>query len=553
LWIDGQQQALYVEGLGRFEDLSYRSLLLQFQTVVEGQQTKAALLAFDVPRTQHRARVSTLQEDADRLPRRPGALEDPRLLGWPDAAALPDAAYVRSTKVFWEMVPEQEVADHLSTPEAKSQAQVYNQRFENLWRNFDFQGSTASFQQANILNFPNPGRYAGDTQPANWTAEEPPPYYDWRNRFLEPVSNPSYNYYDAAMISFSRWAMSGRLDDYKMAHAYAWSYMYASKYYYRDYGSYTRLAAWSYVQEKQHLPEGMGMAYLMTADPNYLDFLQQRAPGSQFEATRQPHQVWSYLGGTAQRWRNSSGLARANSYQGEGRPIARINLARLWAWKCTRPASEPDSPSVETADWEERVRDAVDRSVLVEPHPDFATDTSSQYDGRWVYYAGGALCPADKYYYYNIFMQPMVADSLIKIYESYDYRRADIRQRVKAAIDHLWQHDWGYTKTGYSTLAFLAWFGGSTDRCDKEATSSAAPDLTMMYPHVWAWYAAEANDPVYRERAETIFRWGVGYSLDGNNGPYMGATSLVSRKIRREFYCYSQNLFAFLQRAPPHP
>jgi hypothetical protein len=553
LWVNGVEQAIYAEGLGRFEDLSYRALLVQFPLeLTEGSPVPGALRIGVPPTRPRREKVPITFEDEEGLPRRRSALHDVNLLGYPDAVALPAAAWFRQTQVFWDVVEEATIPSYFTDAEEVLQAEKYVTHFHRWFRDHDWSGSLDGFERNTIANYPSANRYHWhSSQPQPWSGPVPPEYGQWRSRFAEPTGGPGFNYYDAAMISFARFAMTDDLTYFKRAFAYAWGYAYAVKYEYRNIDGSHRINNWDYVQSKQYMPEGIAMAYLMSGDPMFLDMLQQASGSSP--------RGWSYMGGFAVRYHGAPGLGLAADWLGEGRPIARILLGRLWAWKISRPSSETTSPSRETRDWAAAIQDGVDRVVTIDERGyQVAGDSARRADGRWVTYvneSGTPPCASDPYAYYTTFMQPMVNDALIKVHESFAYRRADIVAAVRANLDYLWTHAWGFVNirqgVPQTTLAFDAWFdNGNSGGQNCTPPRDGAPDLTNMYPHAWAWYAAVSGESAYAARARTIFRWAVGSATDGHNGPYLAGSDQSARKVRREYFCFSQNLFGFLGRVP---
>jgi hypothetical protein len=552
LWIDEVEQPIYVEGLGRFEDLSYRSLLLQFESAVEGEDTGTAVLRFSVPRTLNRQKTRVTFYGEDWVPRRPEAREDPKLAGWPDAVAMPPRQFVQASGIFHSLADVDEVAI-LVEGDAVARAEKWRDWVPTWMLAYDFEnaagGNSEAFDRQNILRFPDPHRFAG-AQPEAWAGPLPPEYAQWRNRFYEgSVSGGSMNYYDAAMIFFQQWAMRGELEYFKAAVAYAWTYMHANKFRTGTYGDGTeRISSWRVIEPNNQMPEGLGMAYLMTGDLDFLNNIQQVRSG----ATEPPPgaDTPTRQGGFASYTSNHATWGQYNSSYGEPRPIARILLARLTAWRITRPASETESPSRENHDWLERVQEGINRTISTEPLSAWMLQRPLEdggVDGRamWVRRMS-SQCEEDPFAYYNVFMQPMVVDALIKSYEHLDYRRDEITAVVKAAIDRLWDEDWPFYKGEGVTRSFRGWFGSSTG-LNCTPPDRGYPDLTLMYPHTWAWYFKVSGDPAYKAIAEEILYWGVGTRLNGTDGPYLGASSIASRKVRREVFCYSSKTFGYLK------
>jgi hypothetical protein len=684
LTVGGVEQAVYVEGVGRFEDLSYRVLHIQFPRTLAMGVTVPAQLRFDAPPTvARRTKVAINYEDTTidpdtnlpkRLPKRAEAHGfNPHLLGYPDAVALPAAAWFRQTKIFWDAVPEDEVPNAFTDAGHVSQATKYNQMFQQHMREFDWQTAGNSYATRTLANYPNPNPSQYDPI-YTWYGDPPPKYGNWRNNFWEGnTTGSSFNYYDMGMIFFTRFAMTGDIEDFKKGCSYTYTFIYACKYHHRNLGSGEQIYSWGAVQEKQWHPEGPAMHFLMTGEPGGMLYIQQPVGTSEYG--------WTYLGGMAHRWRVSN-LGFADSWQGEGRPMARILLSRLWAWKITRPAAETTVSVKETWDWLPVLKDGLDRvlniqkggflgrmrprimsgsaqwtadqlslswtgereiiedyvstitpsfaglrilwaidsatfpagnvidvdgttgavalpfetgtylSLRLQAYPTFSNgvvsgepgdgqtitvqrngaavamattirraddifakglDTSRQADGRWIFYKDWN-CYEDPYAMYNVFMQPMVSDALLKCHEEVAYRRADIVQAVKANIDYLWDNAWGYVNikndVPQDVPGFIGWWTPDIPGTGCEPYLSGNPDLTNMFTHAYAWYAAVTGDTTYATKAREIFYWAVGYENDGHNGPYIGATATASRKVRREFYCYSQQVFPFLQRAP---
>jgi hypothetical protein len=381
--VDGVEQSAYVEGMGRFQDQSYRSLLVQFPySLASGHPVAGSVVFGTTPTQPRRAKVPVTQLDmtvedvngratARRLPLR--GMSDPKRLGWPDGVAMPSAAWLRHTKVFWDVVPEAEVTSYFAGVQypdpangtmmsTATQAQKFNDMWWTWMFEFDYTTSSGAFGAQTVENYANPNRYSG-TQPSDWLGIEPPEFYDWRGNFYEPVSFPSFNYYDMVMLCFQRFAMTGDVRVFQMACAYGWTYAYTTWIGRpRAVTGGTRLNGHDMVQEKQYLPEGMGMAYLMTGDPMFLDMLQET---SGIKNSGQPDERFTSAGGFAYRFRSASTLAMANEYQGEGRPIARILSGRHWAWRCTRPAAETASPSRETFNWAAAIEDGVNRCLAI--------------------------------------------------------------------------------------------------------------------------------------------------------------------------------------------
>jgi hypothetical protein len=526
------EQAIFCTGLGRYADGSYRTVYIEVDPGVNLAVQRTGELRIGTLRTTtDRARTYSGFRNGSNLPTVGTNAAAIPLLGMPTAVCLAsDPAYICSTGAFGRLVPK---TTQLGLSRVAAQVSTYWSRFDTWLRDFHWDGAASD---ATLLRHTGNANLSGTdlTNVSNvednfntnyqWSADpaRPPAYYNWRTAIGISGFAGGQNYYDAAQIFFQAWAQTGNLEYFRRACVIGWANAYYYRYVYNVTNSNTNpdtvaITPWS-AQAGAYQPEGWGLHYLLTGDPDSLEGLQ----------------------GTALREVGHTGLGSWTDYWGEPRPMARIALARLWAWKCSRPGAE-------LADWAATLEDAITR---------ITTGTAWNHDGAGKYYWNGQStvdCQpnTENANGANMFMQPICCDALTKIYDSFETLSAPNRTLVLDRVQK-WL-DWVYPNQYIGNPSLVSGWGGTTPSFPYEVSTcypsvagwGPTPDLSNLYPTVFAWYAKVSGNGVYRSIAERIFQYGVGTAVDGVDGPF-----LSGQKQSREQYALNFPTFEAFTNGP---
>lgn len=496
IFVASIEQACYMEGLGQHPDGSCRALYLEFDPSLDLSVPRAGLLRIAqgvrVPSDLSRTKGSFL--DVNNEPTS-AVWADPRKAGFPTAVALPSQVA--------DLIASGIVGPTLSSAATTGfggQAAVWEARmptyFDGWWdKNLPpagFSPQTLALSEAHTGNSNYP-LYGGNVNLTLTTRSDPgagevgaaPRYYNWR--FATGFSSVTgHNYYDAALICFAWWVRTANLEHYKRGCAYAWLYNY-----YMRFTTNAGAVVPYFVQPHSVMPEGTGLHYLLTGDPDSKTGLQNAAA------------LWVAV------WQSTLGDKTSGS--SEPRPMARILLTYLWAWKCG--CTDRDYPAL--------ILDSLGKIV---------SGTARYPDGSWRSNALGCSDGSGGTTYYSNFMIAMLCDALVKVYEDW---QADTRvpTTVKAALDFMYPGEW---RSGDATPSFRQ---GYQDECTPSAWLQSI-DLTNEYPHLWSWYWRYSGNTTYRDRSDTIFTNGV--TTDVNLTFTAGSPgNIAGLKQLREHYCTS--------------
>lgn len=574
--VGGVEREAYIVGIGRHPDGSYRSALVQFLADPDSEPVAVLDLA-GVPTTSRAYTTVAFFDATTGLPP-DRVLNDPRKAGQPAACALPtDPAYLMATNIAGPGLCTVAEAAALPlvptgrTKETGAYADICDQRFDYYQRDYHLAGlnggsATSSLAGVNIANYPDPSPYfdpsffTPEPQPSGWTGDEPPAYGVWRARLGQPTSLQShFAAYGGGLTFFQRWARTGDIAYWRLGCAIIWSQVYFERWSYSGTSLQRNLAYLGYVSMDL---AGTSSYYLTTGDPEGLDLLiRPNGAGAQGWAFQS---YVTYNSGATPRYTQ---YADFYSSLGEARPVGRELMARLEAWRCTRPGAENHPLCSETKyvnpgwfvgqDMEVCVDDAVTRIL---------TGTARCPDGVWrdklssaPVSTPGVYCNTDpaSARATNTFMEPLVLHALVAAYEdgpSTLASRADIPGAVKQCIDTLISTYWDISRTAGWEPAFRNWFSsdynGYPRSCSVDATWDESVPLTGMYPFAWAWYAYRSGDATYADRARQLLAAATGEGavntlVDGQRGPYPAP----AQKLCHEHFCHLQPALGWLNRA----
>ena len=529
------EPALSVSALGRHGDGSVRSLFVQFSLDFPTAATvyAAALYLRQGPRAQPDLAPAPVSF-VDAVTNLPSAavLNDARKAGVPSAVALPfRVPYLMSTNLAWEMESEADVLARggAATTWETRMRPALDMQWDKATPIPGMAQQGLALSECRITNTSYNGVDLSNpsASQAATSGPQPPAYYNWRLA-CGGVGGAGHNYYDTAMIYFSKWCRTGDVTYFQRACPYAWLYGYWAYWLIADLGGGHYAQRPQRLGHHQTLPEGVGMYYLLTNEAIAAQAIRLSSAPSW---TNQWWTLSNYSGTSL----GQNALGDGTKYAGEPRPMARILLSHLWAW---RVGDETEQAATAT-----RVADSISRIL---------TGTANYLDGTWRTTAIG-LCndPATgKTDYFSAFMLAILLDALQKTANDFPQLRAQMMPHIKKTLDLFYPHTQDGLLRGADAMPSFEQLFSSA--CVTRPWP-ASVDLTNMYPALFAWYGVwgtvdgDADGPIYLAKALRILTYGVGTNaLDGVTSPF-----LQGQKQKSEQYCSSYRLFGLLRAGGP--
>jgi hypothetical protein len=523
------EPAMSVAALGRHGDGSVRSLFVQLSLDFPTSQTvyDATLYLRQGSRAQPDIAATPVSfvDPSTNLPT-DNVLNDARKAGTPSAVALPfRVPYLMSTNLAWEMESE---ADVLARGGAAATWESRMRPVLDMWwdKAIPMAGQpqqTLALSECRITNTSYGGNDLSNPSAgqATTTGPQPPAYYNWRVQ-SGAVGSAGHDYYDTAMIYFAKWCRTGDVTYFARACSYAWLYCYWAYWLIADLGGGRFAQRPQRLNHHQALPEGVGMYYLLTNDTIAAQAIRQSSSASW------TNQWWVNYAGTGLA---QTALGNGTQYAGEPRPMARILLSHLWAWRVGNEAEQTAAAA--------RVVDSVNRIL---------NGTANYLDGTWRTTAIG-VCnnPATgKTDYFSAFMLAILLDALQKTANDFPQLRAQMMPHIKRTLDLLYPHTQDGLLRGSDPMPSFEQLFATPDCSVKPWPASV--DLTNMYPSLFAWYGVwgtadgDPDGPIYLAKALRVLTYGVGTNaFDGVTSPF-----LSGQKQKSEQYCSSYRLFGLL-------
>lgn len=580
--INGVEQAIFAQGLGRYDDGSYRSLYLEFAFGSDVTVAKTGTLTFNTTRTTTDIAATVLDATwgfSDPVTHLPvggttatGWMKNPANIGRNSVVVAPsDPLYLAplfhvlprtlvgtTANSDWTAQGTEVMAPTFGTKTFAQQATTFGSNFDtylktggfSMWDKVD----GYAFTQGTILNATFYGSVDCTNAAADPGAAGTPTYFNWRQQMgSSHEAGLNFQYYDNGLIHFDMWAATGDLEFYKRACAYTWCYRYYKRWL-TDTGAISPFPDGATSKIHESCPEGMARHYLLTGDPESLY-------GIQAQAARV----------------DTTAIAKDDFYMGEPRPIGRGLAIIRCAWEASTSANESQS-------WQTALNTVLDRICVSGTSRYAATNalgrTGLTFRDAPVNFLGGVqYCGgAGSNTFVTPFQHTIIMDALWRAYyraSLTETQRSLIRTTMIQMADALYPDYFRGDNELYVTPR-VACFIDADGSLNYPGVVNILPcqmlsnyllaggtgispyvDSANMFPSAYAAAAKLAflhGDTVrageYRALAERFFVAAVGTTAGGELGPNLDGGTSSSYKARKEQYCFAQTLFYHLATGP---